>query len=147
MLSQTAEHALRAVLYLAKQPPDQPVPAEIIAEALGAPRNYLSKTLNVLVKHGILASLRGPSGGFHLSVPVADLTLARVAEVFDEPRRRDTCMMGGRPCRDDAPCHAHSWWKAVLEEARAPLRRTSVADLLEDHDTEAPWIRPGGAAP
>ncbi len=58
MLSATAEHALRAVLYLAQTPEATVVPADKIAETLGAPRNYLAKTLNVRAKAGVVRSSR-----------------------------------------------------------------------------------------
>ena len=40
---------------------------DTIAGALGAPRNYLSKTLNVLAKHEIVDGVRGVHGGFALA--------------------------------------------------------------------------------
>jgi len=130
MLSQTSEHALRAVIYLAQQPRGTPVPADELARALGAPANYLSKTLNVLAKQGILGSVRGPKGGFWLAADPEGLSLAAVLEVFDEPRRNPVCLMGGRPCTDHAPCSLHFRWKAVQRSARSPLHETTVAELV-----------------
>ena len=57
ILSQTAEHALRAVLYLAQRE-DELVRVGDIAEALSIPRNYLSKILHLLAREGVLASTR-----------------------------------------------------------------------------------------
>ena len=130
MVSQTSEHAIRAVLFLAQRPAGGTVSADVIAEALGAPRNYLSKTLNVLAKEGILSSMRGPTGGFRLEVPADRLTLEAVVRPFDEPRVKAVCLLGGRPCTDEHPCDAHFRWKAVSKEMWAPLRETTIADLL-----------------
>lgn len=130
MLSQTSEHAVRAVLYLAQRAQGESVPADVIADALGAPRNYLAKTLNALAKAGIVASMRGPTGGFRLAVSADGLTLEEVIRPFDEARARRVCLLGGKPCCDEAPCAAHFRWKAVNEDVWAPLRRTTVADLL-----------------
>ena len=57
MLSQTSEHAIRALLYLAQQPAGEPVPADRIARALGAPGNYLGKTLQLLARRGEIFDL------------------------------------------------------------------------------------------
>lgn len=130
MLSQTAEHAIRAVLFLAQRAPGEPVAADAIADALGAPRNYLAKTLNALARQGIVSSMRGPTGGFRLAVAPERLTLEEVVRAFDEPRERTVCLLGGRPCRDEHPCDAHFRWKAVAAGAWEPLRSTTVADLL-----------------
>jgi Rrf2 family transcriptional regulator, iron-sulfur cluster assembly transcription factor len=130
MLSQTSEHAVRAVIYLAQQAPGAPISAEQVSTALGAPANYLAKTLNTLAKRGILGSVRGPRGGFWLATPADKLTLAALVRVFDEPRRNPVCLMGGRPCTDAAPCELHFRWKAINEASNEPLERTTLADLL-----------------
>jgi Rrf2 family protein len=129
VISQTAEHALRAVLYLARQPNGARVPAEVIAEALSAPRNYLSKTLGVLAKAGVITSARGPHGGFRLEVPAAELSLARVVGPFREPTGSSACLVGGR-CDARRPCQAHERWAAVQADLLAPMERTMIADLL-----------------
>jgi Rrf2 family protein len=129
-LSQTAEHALRAVLYLARQPNGARVPAEVIADALSAPRNYLSKTLGTLAKAGVITSARGPNGGFRLAVPAGQLSLARVIGPFGESNGSPVCVAGGKPCDSVTPCATHERWSAVQAELLAPMERTTIADLL-----------------
>lgn len=136
MLSQTAEHALRALLFLARQADTGPVAAEVVAEAIGAPRNYLSKTLNALAKRGIVTGTRGPHGGFHLAVDPSALTVARVLRAFDSPAGPQRCLLGGRPCSERTACAAHAAWKTMWRQSLAPLERTTLADLL---GTNAPW--------
>jgi Rrf2 family protein len=129
-LSQTAEHALRAVIYLARQPNGSRVPAEVIAEALAAPRNYLSKTLGLLAKAGVISSARGPNGGFRLAVPAGELTLARVVAPFNEHGRSGVCLTGDRRCDGLNPCVTHEQWAAVQADLLAPMEGTTIADLL-----------------
>ena len=51
MLSQTAEYALRTILFIAQSNHEAgPVRTEAIAEALDIPRNYLSKILHRLAQ-------------------------------------------------------------------------------------------------
>lgn len=132
MLSQTAEYALRASLYLARERNRRPVTAETIARALGAPPNYMSKTLNALAHAGIVIGMRGPTGGFMLVRDPADLTIADVIRTFDEPAQRPVCLLGGRTCSAQTPCEAHYRWSAVTAAMREPLTTTSIADLLSD---------------
>lgn len=131
-LSQTAEHALRAVLYLAQSDTPVPVPAAVIAAALGAPANYLSKTLHALARAGIVEGTRGPGGGFTLAVSCHELTVARIVGFFGDGGTSGVCLLGGRPCDHADPCEAHERWTAVLEASGAPLRNTTIADLLGD---------------
>lgn len=148
MLSATADYALRAILVLARPDAPRALRAEEIADAIGAPRNYLAKTLNTLAKSGLLTSARGPLGGFTLAVAPEALTVARIIDLFDEPRRTPRCLLGTAPCDPAAPCAAHARWTAVVAARRDPLASTTVADLVghgRAHDTggdPAPAPRP-----
>jgi Rrf2 family transcriptional regulator, iron-sulfur cluster assembly transcription factor len=139
MLSQTSEHALRAVLYLARHSEAGSIPADTVARALGAPRNYLAKTLNVLARRGILASLRGPTGGFRLAADADAISLYAVVEPFEEPRLNPVCMLGDRPCDRTDPCGVHGRWTAVMEDVWAPLRTTTIAMLLAEPEQDLPF--------
>lgn len=130
MLTQTAEHALRACLYLARRPEGERVSAETIAEAVGAPGNYLAKTLKLLAREGIVSSLRGPTGGFRLEVPAHRLTVADLMTPFETPDPNPMCLLGEKPCSDRTPCEAHHRWVRTRREARAAFERTTLADLL-----------------
>ena len=106
------------------------VPADEIADAIGAPRNYLSKTLNALTKAGLTASTPGRYGGFSLAVPVHRITLHDVVKVFDSPEFAPHCLLGARPCNPVQPCVAHRRWVAIDSGHGAALRGTTIADLL-----------------
>ena len=61
MISQTAEYALRAVVYLSDQ--EQARTTSAIAEKTELPVGYLSKVMQGLVKSGLVHSQRGLHGG------------------------------------------------------------------------------------
>jgi len=130
MLSKTAEYAIRAVLYMARRGDTTPASADEIAEALDAPRNYLSKTLNSLAKERILNSVRGPRGGFSLAVPVGDLTIARIVDAFDTSRASGMCLLGGTPCDPSRPCTAHDRWVEIHRSSRAPMETTTIGQMI-----------------
>lgn len=129
MLSQTAEYALRAVLYLAEQPHGRPVRVEEIGAALGLGPAYLSKTLGTLVRSGVLGSLRGPHGGFRLAVAPEDLPLMRVVAPFDDVGSRRHCLLGNPECSDQYACSAHRAWKETSAQVEKFFRLTTVAEL------------------
>jgi Rrf2 family protein len=129
LLSCTSDYALRAVLVLAGEYLRRPLRADEIATATGAPRNYMSKTLNALVKAGLLKSARGPMGGFSLAIAPGSLTIARVIDCFDEPRPRIQCLLGGRACDSNNPCAAHETWTRINARRSEPFATTTIADL------------------
>ena len=130
MLSSTSDYALRAALVLARHYGERPVRVDEIAQATGAPRNYLGKTLNALVKAGVVASARGPAGGYMLSVAPTELSLARIIDCFDDPHPSAQCLLGTGACDPTHACAAHRGWTAVVSARRAPLTATTVGDLL-----------------
>lgn len=136
LLSTTADYALRAVLAIARVPSGV-ARAHEVADAIGAPRNYTAKTLNSLVKAGVLASTRGPSGGFSLAVAPTTLTVARIAGVFDGHTSGQTtrCLLHDRPCDPEHPCVAHERWSDVPRAAQHALATITIADLLGASDT------------
>jgi Rrf2 family protein len=131
MLSQTAEYALRTVLYLAAREGDELHRVGEIAEDLDIPQNYLSKTLHLLARAGVLTSSRGKHGGFRLTKPPSKITLAEVVAPFDGPTGARICLLGRAACSDSDPCPAHGRWKSVSSEVSTFFRETKVSDLLE----------------
>lgn len=130
MVNDTAEYALRAVLYLARDPDGSPVPATKIAEELGLPRNYLSKILRRLARRGVLESSRGPSGGFRLGRSADELTLGDAVGPFFDFGVDEECLLGRRQCSDAKPCVAHHRWKRVVDDFRGFFLETTVGDLI-----------------
>ena len=130
MLSDTAEYALRAVLYIAQHDVDGPVRAKVVADSLDVPRNYLSKTLHRLAREGILTSTRGGTGGFRLAHDPAELRLVSIVAPFEEIDPARTCILGRPECSEGDPCRAHKAWREITDRKSAFLRGTTVADLI-----------------
>ena len=127
LLSHTSEYALRALIFIAAQ--ERPVRVGEVASAVGVPRNYLSKTLHRLVRAGVLASTRGPAGGFRLAVPAERLTLHGIVALFaDEHERR--CLLGRGNCGEVPECPAHARWSPVALQLREFFDTTTLAALL-----------------
>jgi Rrf2 family transcriptional regulator, iron-sulfur cluster assembly transcription factor len=128
MISQTAEHALRALLYLTRQD-GRSVSANDIAYAIDAPANYLGKILQTLSRHGLVTGTRGPAGGFRLAADPSRISIADIVNVFKEPVRSKVCLLGGGPCSDENACTAHQRWSALQHDVAQQLENTSIADL------------------
>jgi Rrf2 family protein len=130
VLSQTAEYAVRAVLYLAERANGASANVEEIADELSIPQNYLSKTLQQLARAGVLVSSRGKKGGFALATAPDRITLLEVVQPFDQIDGRRQCLLGRPTCSDIRPCEAHARWKKVSEPLAEFFRETTFGDLL-----------------
>jgi Rrf2 family protein len=129
ILSQTAEYALRATIFLAGIQENRPYRVEEIAESLGMPRNYLSKILHALARAGVLASLRGPRGGFQLAIPAQKLPLKEVVRHFDPFPEDRQCLLRRERCGEGEGCAAHARWKNVASTVEEFFEGTTVGQL------------------
>jgi len=133
LLSQTSRYALRATTLLAERwEENRPIPVGEIAEILGVPRNYLSKTLHQLARDGVLVSERGPKGGFRLAADPVTIKLARIVIPLEPGFSKRHCLLGRETCSDADPCAAHSRWQQLSGEVDRFLDETSLADLVRE---------------
>lgn len=128
MISQTAEYALRAVVFLAMNSLNAHT-AQQISYATKVPTAYLSKVLQSLVKVGIIQSQRGLGGGFTLSRSADEITIFEVLEAVDPIQRIRTCPLGLESHGVNL-CALHKRLddaSAVVEKA---FQETTIGDLL-----------------
>jgi Rrf2 family iron-sulfur cluster assembly transcriptional regulator len=118
------------VLLLAARGTRAVVPVGEIAGALGVPRNYLGKTLQRLVRRGVLKSVRGPGGGFVLAREANTLPISAVVGEFDTLEQDGRCMLGDAACDLEHPCAAHARWTAWSMAMAGLLDGTTVGELI-----------------
>lgn len=129
LLAQTTEYAVRAVLHIAAHQGEGSVNVRDTATALRVPQNYLSKTLHQLARAGILASARGPAGGFRLAVPADELSLDHIISTFAATSGH-RCLLGHGMCGETPDCAVHAQWAPIATQVRDFFGTTTVADLL-----------------
>lgn len=129
MISQTIEYALRAMTFLASIDVDASFNSETIAERTKVPKGYLSKILRDLVVAELIASQRGPNGGFMLSRPANKISMFDVINAVDPIPRITKCPLGNPAHLQLCPLHRR------LDDAIAMIEkefaRTSLAEILE----------------
>ena len=131
IFSKAAEYAIRACIDLAVLEPGVYAMGKHIAERTGAPTPFLLKILQQLTRERILRSNKGPTGGFSLRVPPADLTLRRVVAIVDGEDEEPRCIAGFAECNDSIPCPMHDSWKPLRGGIMDYLDNTTIAALAE----------------
>lgn len=126
------EYAIRALTHLAVYGGDGPVQVKDIAEAEGIPRHFLAKILNQLTYKGLVRALRGPGGGFLLTMPPEEILVNDVVEAidgFEAIRRR--CVLGLDQCSDEQPCPLHEAWGGFRETFLGRVGGLSLTEMGE----------------
>jgi Rrf2 family transcriptional regulator, iron-sulfur cluster assembly transcription factor len=132
IFSKSLSYAIRSVLYIAvMQDTKRFVQAEEIADKLGVPRHFESKILKKLAKAGVIASVKGPMGGFTLTKTTLGLTLYDLHDKMEGSETFHSCVLRLRECSEDHPCPMHSSMKQMRDQLKSFLQQTSFADLLK----------------
>jgi Rrf2 family protein len=129
MISKTGTHATLAMALLAKLGPGDFVGAAQIADAVGAPRNYLGKLLKQLAGRGLLESQKGFGGGFRLAVPASKISLYQIIEPLEHLSKWKGCFMGRKRCTEKARCQVHDRWSKIRNDYLRFLKETTIDEL------------------
>ncbi|MBS2005086.1 MAG: Rrf2 family transcriptional regulator [Candidatus Obscuribacterales bacterium] len=128
MISQTAEYALRAVVYLAKGA-GTAYTADQISKATQVPAPYLSKVLQPLIKAHLVQSQRGLGGGFSLEKKPEQITILQVINAVDPIERMEACPLG----LDEhlgALCPLHKRLDEAVGLIEDAFAKTTISELL-----------------
>lgn len=128
MLSQTAEYALRAVVFLASSGAE-PRTTQQIAKATRVRREYLSKVLQILRRAKLVAARPGQGGGFMLTRDANRVTVLDVVGAVDPLRRFTRCPLR-LVSHEFELCPLHAQLDAAMHDVQAAFGRTTIANLL-----------------
>src|SRR4051794_14917674 len=130
------EYGLRCLLRLARAwgVSSPTIPEIAAAENLSAA--YVGKLLGVLRQEGLVESVRGRTGGYHLARPPEEVRLGNVPLVLGEPLFDDPgyCekhagLKTNGPCVHQDGCSLRALWMALERWMRHILDRVTLADL------------------
>jgi Rrf2 family protein len=129
--SSACEYAIRALTYMAGFEPGTRLLARNVAAHERVPGPFLGKIFQTLVRADLLASNKGPGGGFWLARDPSRITLFDIYRAIDGTTYLDGCAVGLARCSDETPCPLHERWKPVRERIRNYLQTTTLADMAE----------------
>ena len=134
MLTQRSRYALRAMLFLAEQPPSgPPVAMTRIAAGATVPRKFLELILADLRGAGFLLSTRGKMGGYRLAKPAHLISMGEIIRVIEGPLALVPCVSRTAyrrclDCKSEADCAIRHAMMRVRDETARILDGTSLAD-------------------
>jgi Rrf2 family protein len=129
-ISAKAEYACVAMLELALTfREQQPVRIKAIADAQRIPQRFLVQILLQLKTAGLVASVRGASGGYQLARQPEGITLAEVIAAIDD-RSMTARSALGEDNRSPAAQALLSVWREIQVAEQRMLEKLSLAELL-----------------
>jgi len=135
MISQSAEYALRAVVWLVSHP-EATLSTPEIARRTMVPAGYLSKMLQALARAGLVVSTPGRTGGFVLSRPANRISVLDVINAVGQLPRIERCPLG-MEAHGQHLCPLHKRLDDVAAHAERVFGETTMADLLKESEARS----------
>jgi Rrf2 family iron-sulfur cluster assembly transcriptional regulator len=134
-LSTKGRYAVTAMLDLAIHHGEGAVTLADISAAQGISLSYLEQLFARLRKNGLVEGIRGPGGGYQLSRPPVEISVADVIDAIGEGV--DVTLCGGRTdCQDGERCLTHELWQQLGNRIHEFLTSVTLASFLEREDVD-----------
>ena len=110
---------------------ERPVSLAELAGAQHLSVAYLEQLFGGLRRAGLVASARGPGGGYRLARPAAAIAISEIVGAVDEPISATRCEEGGPGCLDGQRCRTHDLWAELGAQIALFLGSVSLEDVVE----------------
>lgn len=129
-LTTKGRFAVTAMIDLALRGNDGPVTLAGISERQNISLSYLEQLFGKLRRYHLVDSVRGPGGGYCLSRPSEQISVADIVRAVDEPLDATQC--GGREnCKDEERCMTHELWSTLNRKMYEYLTSVTLFDLVD----------------
>ncbi|HZQ63098.1 MAG TPA: Fe-S cluster assembly transcriptional regulator IscR [Casimicrobiaceae bacterium] len=128
-LTTKGRFAVTAMIDIAMHSTNGPATLAGVSERQKISLSYLEQLFGKLRRHGLVESVRGPGGGYHLARPAEAISVADIITAVDEPIDATQC--GGREnCHDDRRCMTHELWAGLNAHIFSFLQSVTLAELV-----------------
>lgn len=125
IFSQTCKAAIKAVIFITtRSMKKQTATIKTIVSEIGENEHTVAKLLQVLAKHQLISSIKGPAGGFFMTEAQMQARIKDVVFAIDGNEDLKRCVLGLNQCNPNKPCPIHFEY---LEAKKV------ILDILHDH--------------
>ncbi len=103
-----------------------------LADLVGTSSGFLSQVLTPLIANGWVRSEPGPTGGYSVTIDLADVSVLQVIEAVEGPTENGRCVLENRTCSDDTPCVMHQPWQRARSQMLGELERIPLSALSSE---------------
>ncbi|WP_187263302.1 RrF2 family transcriptional regulator [Pontibacter beigongshangensis] len=133
MISKACKYGIRATVFVAsKAGPGIKLNVKEIAREVDAPEAFTAKILQILNKHRIITSLKGPYGGFFVEDYQLEQPAIHIVNAIDGMAVFRECGLGLNQCSETHPCPMHHKFKAARDLLREVFQKTTIRQLAAE---------------
>lgn len=105
--------------------------AAALAARSHLPVPSVSKILQALLREGLLTSVRGAGGGYHLTREASEISIRDIIVALEGPIAITECSLDHSHCDQEAHCNMRSNWHIINQAVRGTLGDISLADMIQ----------------
>ena len=128
-LTTKGRYAVTSMLDLAIHRAGGPIALAGISARQDISLSYLEQLFAQLRRRGLVQSVRGPGGGYHLGREPAEISVAEVIDAVNETTDATRCR-GAGDCQNGDTCLTHHLWMDLSDQIRDFLGDITLHDLV-----------------
>ena len=130
LLTTKGRYAVMAVIEIAGNKANEPLSLLEISKRQKISLSYLEQIFSRLKKSGIVASVKGPGGGYILAKNCKEITIANIIKAIGESIKMTRCSSEKKGCVTmSAKCKTHHIWQGLEKKIYEYLDSISLKDL------------------
>jgi Rrf2 family iron-sulfur cluster assembly transcriptional regulator len=134
-LTTKGRYAVTAMLDLAIHAQNGPVSLNDISGRQGISLSYLEQLFAKLRRNGLVASVRGPGGGYRLSRGDTEINVAEIVDAVNESMDATRCNRKG-DCQEGEQCLTHHLWLDLSDQIHAFLGGITLHGLIQRREIQ-----------
>ncbi len=135
-LTTKGRFAVTAMVDLAMRGGKGPVTLAGISERQKISLSYLEQLFGKLRRNNVVASVRGPGGGYCLARPASKISMVDIIVAVDEGLDATHCGTRG-DCQDGKPCLTHELWFGLNQSIHEYLSKVNLQQLVDGQNKVA----------
>jgi len=129
-ISKLTDYAIVVLSLMAKHC-ERTFAAAELADQSGIALPTVSKILKSLTRSGVVRSTRGARGGYCLSRPPTETSVASVIDALEGPIAITECGVAQDSCQQARSCHIRGNWNVINRAVRAALESVTLTDMVK----------------
>ncbi len=129
ILTTKARYAVMAVIEISEEKNSQPISLQANSEKQKISLSYLEQIFACLKKDGIVASVKGPGGGYVLGKKREEITVADIIKAIGEHVKMTRCSTKEGCVKVSSKCKTHHLWRGLENKIYEYLESVPLSSL------------------
>ena len=133
MISTKGRYALRIMVDLAQHDGETPVSVSEIDRRQDISGKYMEQIISVLTRAGLLRSVRGALGGYHLAKTPQEITVGMILRATEGDLAPAECVAhGAQHCNRSGACPSRAVFEKVYSAINDVIYGVKLCELMND---------------